>query len=360
MLCVSERRAHQQGVQKCSEEQVRIGVSAYHSATDSQTQDRPVTGCTSKHGKVKGVKNQDIPCKQGKSDKAGTKILAHTNKLITHTTSKTHKGQFNNSKLVTPSPRTENTTTGTQVTQKHAHPKDENTRKHINQRRKQKRSNKKRKHNKSCSSDTDITTVIDVPCIDRSQTDISLQGSIVHVHIEGTKVPALIDTGAVKASCMSHSLYKRLGLGNIAQLKQSSISSVRGVGGTLIPIVGEANIPLRVGDLCTNHKFFILQTMNYQVILGMDFLEQHVSQIDIERKKLVLKNANNPINIFQVPDMYVAQLMYSVNIPPGAETVVPVDVRQMKGLDQDQVVLTPTDSLAWKKEYSRCMYSSSH
>ncbi len=191
--------------------------------------------------------------------------------------------------------------------------------------------------------------VLDVPCVDSAQTVVNMQGSIAHVQIQGTKVAALIDTGAIKASCIAHSLYQRLDLDKTVKCHKSSISAVRGVGGTLVPIVGEAEIPLQLGPVCTKHKFYILQSMNYQVILGMDFLDKHVSQIDLEGKRLVLKEDQQQVNLFQIPETYIAQLTNTVSIPPRSEVVVPVVVRQMRGLDQDQVMFSPTASLAARK-----------
>ncbi len=187
-----------------------------------------------------------------------------------------------------------------------------------------------------------------VPCVDKGIRDVNIRDSTVYVTINGSKIPALIDTGAIQASCLAHSVYKRLKLDRVCELKPSSISSVRGVGGARVPVLGEAEVPLQIGSLTTTHNFYVLQAMSHQVILGMDFLLEHVPQIDLENHRLVLKTNSQQVNFFQVSQCHVAQLDNFVSIPPQTEVVVPISVRYYTGQDVSQVVVTPVPTLASK------------
>ncbi len=127
------------------------------------------------------------------------------------------------------------------------------------------------------------------------------------------------------------------------KMSKGNIASVRGIGGATVPVLGEVTLPISIGSLQTSHKFFVLESMNYQMIIGMDFVTKYVSSIDIAGSKLILRN-KKAISLFRLPTDY---LVHPVNvcIPARSEMVIPVAVKDLACRDLSQVVISPVNSL---------------
>ncbi len=188
---------------------------------------------------------------------------------------------------------------------------------------------------------------IDLSCVE-SQNPVSLQGSIAYVTIGKQKIQALVDTGALKASCLSQAAYDRYNLNKVRSIQPSVVTVVKGVGTNSVPVVGEVELPIKIGPLQTNHRFYVLKTMNHQMILGMDFLSKHVSSMDFQKNQLLLKDCTKRVNLFQMPDSHTVHMVNNISIPARSEMLIPAQVRHMKGCDLDKAILTPVPSLSWK------------
>ena len=148
----------------------------------------------------------------------------------------------------------------------------------------------------------------------------------ISVLLGPTNITALVDTGAA-VSCMSKSFYETSGLQNECLLSTPTFSSITGVTNTPLTIVGEATIPVFIGDFQTSHRFSIIADISQDVILGMDFLKSHNATIDLQNNALSLSLPDTTVSSsspesYSYP-VYTAQ---SVQLPANSKTIFNIAV----------------------------------
>ncbi len=197
----------------------------------------------------------------------------------------------------------------------------------------------------------EIDNDVNVPCVETQVTendieDVKLEGSRAYVRVSGVQISALVDTGALQVSCLAHKAYQAYNFNSVSPIKDTKVSCVKGVGSHSVAVLGEVSLPVEIGPLTTTHRFLVLENMNCDMILGMDFVNAHVSVIDIENSRLRLRQTARYINLFQTPEYPMVHLISNITLPPRSEVLVPATIPHLGVQDLDHVLLTPVKSLS--------------
>ena len=127
--------------------------------------------------------------------------------------------------------------------------------------------------------------------VDNNTTSAALRSPgdmTVDILIGSVKLCALIDTGS-HISIVRRGVLD--GMPDVGKLTVSRYNNVISVGGHQSPILGSATVSLALGNLVVDINLQVLEDLHYSVILGRDFLQKHVSSIDIVANELVLVNS---------------------------------------------------------------------
>ena len=99
------------------------------------------------------------------------------------------------------------------------------------------------------------------------------------VVVNNVNVEALLDSGA-SISCLSQKFYHSCPMRNNSKLNPSSVSSIQGVSGQLLQVVGQVTIPVVANRLKLLHTFQVIKDLPKSVILVVDFLSEHKASIN--------------------------------------------------------------------------------
>ena len=143
------------------------------------------------------------------------------------------------------------------------------------------------------------------------------------MRIQNLNTNALIDTGAFY-SCISFSLIKRLKLqSNIIPV--SNYKRLFSADGKPMHVVGTIQLTLDIQDFLIPVTFHVLHRLQFDVILGTNFLSQTKANIDMQSQILTLYNDSVGTNILNGSDTIV-RTTEAVLIPPKSEFLIPVMV----------------------------------
>jgi transposase InsO family protein len=117
-------------------------------------------------------------------------------------------------------------------------------------------------------------------------------------------VEALVDTGAVGASFISEK-----SLADVPRAVSSPCSPhvVSLADGSPLSLSTSSRLPFRLGTLSGHHRFFVLPSCPFAVIVGTDFLAAYKIIVDIAANRIVLPNSEfipfvpRPVNPFLLP-----------------------------------------------------------
>ena len=150
---------------------------------------------------------------------------------------------------------------------------------------------------------------------------------MVKVKLNKLIISALVDTGA-SISCISQSVFQKSGLTNNFVQSASVIQQVTGVSGTVIPISGKVTIPITINNLTLVHTFYVLPCMNYNIILGLDFLTKQSAHLNFETNSQQLQNGMTEIPIISRRNKtHLVSTISYVTIPSKTETIIPVTIK---------------------------------
>ena len=79
------------------------------------------------------------------------------------------------------------------------------------------------------------------------------------------------------------------------QLKPGDLQLVCAAGEPM-PVVGQANVVVQVGQLSVEHPLVVLDSLISPVILGMDFLQQHGLVLDFASSPISVTTRHTPPN----------------------------------------------------------------
>ena len=186
--------------------------------------------------------------------------------------------------------------------------------------------------------------VVDSPKINSASKIVNvvspLQENTILVSVGGKRTRGLVDTGA-QISIASLEFLKKTCI-DVSSLKPADIHDVVGVGNEHRKVLGTLHIPISISGVKISYKFYILEQLRHAVILGMDFLEHHKVQIDLDRKTVYIQDK-------LVSACYVrskeglARTDKGVTIPAGSEVNVQLRVSRRK--TGEIVLLEPLPSL---------------
>ena len=100
---------------------------------------------------------------------------------------------------------------------------------------------------------------------------------------------ALIDSGA-SISCISSNALRRVDATLLVRIQPAAISHAKGVNQTLISILGVIMLPVNISGvvIVITQLFHVLENMTAAVKLGMNFLQDNETVIDLDAKILVI------------------------------------------------------------------------
>lgn len=134
-------------------------------------------------------------------------------------------------------------------------------------------------------------------------------------------VNLLIDTGA-SVSLVATRLVYMLKLTHKIEPTNKIIS---GIGKKLVPVRGQINMPVRLGNTETNHAFLICDNVDNDFLIGMDMIKKCGMIIDTPNKNIILPN-RNIIPFFKKPGSLPKRLKVrchkTINLPPNSETFI--------------------------------------
>lgn len=168
----------------------------------------------------------------------------------------------------------------------------------------------------------------------------SMQENTILISVGGKKARCLVDTGA-QISIASLDFLRKTNL-KISSLKSADIHEIVGVGNEHHRVLGILEIPISISGIKIHYKFYILEQLRHAVILGMDFLEHHKVQIDLDTKTVYIQEK-------LVAACYVkskeglARTDKGVTIPAGSE--VDIQLRISRRKPGETVLLEPLPSL---------------
>jgi len=147
--------------------------------------------------------------------------------------------------------------------------------------------------------------------------------NLVSVKIKHLNTNALLDTGAFY-SCVSLSFLKRLKLVSHI-ISASHHKRLFTADGKSMHVLGTIQLTLDIQDFEIPVTFYVLSRLQFDVILGMQFLEQTKANIDMESQILTLYGdlvGTNLLNNTQT----IVRTTVALLIPPKSECLVPVMV----------------------------------
>jgi hypothetical protein len=109
------------------------------------------------------------------------------------------------------------------------------------------------------------------------------------------------------------------------RLSKSKIPFVKGVGGSLIRVLGKVKLTLKIGTFTFDHMFHVLERMNHHVILGLDFLKANDAWIKFDTNSLALKSGQVeiPLGSHMYDSGVNVKTIGSVTIPARSQVVLP-------------------------------------
>ena len=109
------------------------------------------------------------------------------------------------------------------------------------------------------------------------------------------------------------------------------------------------------------HAFHVLPSMNYQIILGLDFLTEQKATLDFETNSLKIQDGFAEVSINTPRNR--TQLVINtdrVTLPPKSETIIPVHIKRFKNSVKRTGIIEPVLSLNTQQLHgARCLIETS-
>ena len=165
---------------------------------------------------------------------------------------------------------------------------------------------------------------------------------VIKVKISGRDAEALIDSGATK------SLIKRGLANNCQEVSDDHPSCVIGLGGNKVKILGKSNENISLVNLDFNLNCLLVAEaeIEYDLILGIDFLHQHKFKVDVSKRCFSVRGKDNSlVRIYLNDNNEVLKVMMEevpvycnddFKIKPGEYNKVPVNFKTLL-VDDDKL-----------------------
>ena len=113
-------------------------------------------------------------------------------------------------------------------------------------------------------------------------------------------------------------------------LGPSDVPLISGVAGHVTRVGGKVILPISIGEVDFNHPFYILDSMNHEIILGVDFLQEYEATVSFESSRLVLKNSASVPLVSKVTRPMYVRAICNVSLPARTQTVFRVQCKDTK------------------------------
>ena len=169
--------------------------------------------------------------------------------------------------------------------------------------------------------------------------------NFIRLKCNNVKTLALLNSGATK-SCASARFVKRLRV-KIQSLPSGHPVCYSSADGKPLIILGTVSLTLNIKGLRIPHNFTVLKKLNYNILLGIDFLQNRQAKIDFRNQTVLICD-----------DLVVQRFIYSklpqnvshsssrVAIPAQTEAILPVRVNKTFARHNRQCLIEPLPSLS--------------
>ena len=149
--------------------------------------------------------------------------------------------------------------------------------------------------------------------------------SHIKVYVKNKSYLSLLDSGA-DVSCIISELALDLVKDKAVTIHPCPLTSIEGVGGAPIPVLGKVTLPLKLSDLCISQSFIVLDRLSCPLLLGLDFLTNHQASLNFADMRLLLYNGLTSVPFVKEGDHCPIHVMKTTFIPSFTEVLLPVRV----------------------------------
>ena len=173
----------------------------------------------------------------------------------------------------------------------------------------------------------------------------TLSANTVRVKIYNQFCVALIDTGC-GTSVMSERLARRLKL-KVDRLQVGDNSILVAADGKPMHVRGKTQASIKLGGLTVPFEFLVLEELNQNLILGIDFLKDTKAVINCSDRTISFYDDMIELNLVDSKKKVVAFVNRQYKLQPRTETIVQVDFSEP--LPQNCYVMEPLISREGQK-----------
>ncbi|KAL9979865.1 hypothetical protein ACROYT_G017589 [Oculina patagonica] len=162
----------------------------------------------------------------------------------------------------------------------------------------------------------------------------SPDSSIISVGIEGHEFPSLVDTGAA-VTAVNVNVWNKYLKNTHSNLSSSNSEIVTTVNGCPLKLLGKALVKFVIHSEVFIFEAHVIEGLNYDIILGRDFLQKFSSKIDFDKAKIEFSQQEDPLPFHDIKEdvddcstmdtSFVCSVHadFSFIVPPESEIVVP-------------------------------------
>lgn len=140
--------------------------------------------------------------------------------------------------------------------------------------------------------------------------------------VESYSVPMLVDTGS-SISFVSTTFYERV-MNQLPALSKTS-SCIQSVNGNLLNIRGSLTLAIRLGNVSCQNKFIVADIVP-NVLLGVDFLQQHQCSIDFANQTVKIQDVQLPLITRDAISASDGKVCNTVNVSASVRLSASVDI----------------------------------
>ena len=137
--------------------------------------------------------------------------------------------------------------------------------------------------------------------------------------LNGQRIKALVDTGAA-VSVIDENFLREIYQGHLPPLQKHNSGDVKTVSGAPLPVSGRFTTTLEIANGLYSCTFLVVRNLNYDALLGRDFLRANGAVINLKHSTLQLEESiARPHSEGACP----VRLLYDCVIPDSSEAVIP-------------------------------------
>jgi hypothetical protein len=146
---------------------------------------------------------------------------------------------------------------------------------------------------------------------------------MIPIFINQIPVRALIDTGA-DISLISGRIYNKISKNIKAGDRNKNAKTVLTANATPLKITAETEVELKINGLQIPFTVSVIEELNYDIILGLNFLDETQAVIDVSKNSLVLYQGLLSVPMTPTGEAALVRTVAHVTIPAMSEATFPV------------------------------------